>query len=173
MLLGTALVQVQDTVGSCRTVRALIDSASQINAITSNCCDRLGLKPSRWTVLVTGLSGQNVPDVHGVVQSMLVSLVSSMEDLMKRFWSVEEPEAASQQFTENGLCEELFHSEVSRDSQGQFSVALPFRSGQPVKSFSGSRQVALNRFLHLERKLTADNILYIASSCPSMRNSVI
>eukprot|EP00102_Acyrthosiphon_pisum_P020672 XP_016657882.1 PREDICTED: uncharacterized protein LOC107883053 [Acyrthosiphon pisum] len=267
VLLGTALVQVQDTVGSCRTIRALIDSASQISAITSNCCERLGLKPSRWTVPVTGLSGQRVPDVHGVVQltiqprnrptpsisvkpwvlssittdmparqlpaqvrarcshltladpsfdkpapvdmligadifpqvwndkssslgpgfpsvyssvfgwvligpvqehpdigaqSMLVSLVSSLEALMERFWLVEEPDAAPQQFTEDGLCEELFHSEVNRDSRGRFSVPLPFRSGQPVKSFPGSRQVALNRFLQLERKLAADNILYAA-----------
>ncbi|KAL4131175.1 hypothetical protein QTP88_008517 [Uroleucon formosanum] len=105
-------------------------------------------------------SVQEHPDIG--VQSMLVSLVSSMEDLMKRFWSVEEPEAAPQQFTENGLCEEMFHSEVSRDSHGWFSVPLPFRSGQPVKSFPGSRQVTLNRFLHLERKLAADNILYAA-----------
>ncbi|CAI6362474.1 unnamed protein product [Macrosiphum euphorbiae] len=267
VLLGTALVQVQDTVGSCRTIRALVDSASQISAITSSCCERLGLKPSRWTVPVTGLSGQRVPDVHGVVQlkiqprdrptpsisvkpwvlssittdmparqlpaqvrarcshltladpsfdkpapvdmligadifpqvwndkssslgpgfpsvyssvfgwvligpvqehpdigaqSMLVSLASSMEALMERFWLVEEPDAAPQQFTEDGLCEELFHSEVSRDSQGRFSVPLPFRSGQPVKSFPGSRQVALNRFLQLERRLAADSILYAA-----------
>ncbi|XP_008181070.1 uncharacterized protein LOC103308796 [Acyrthosiphon pisum] len=103
---------------------------------------------------------QEHPDIGA--QSMLVSLVSSLETLMERFWLVEEPDAAPQQFTEDGLCEELFHSEVNRDSQGRFSVPLPFRSGQPVKSFPGSRQVALNRFLQLERKLAADNILYAA-----------
>jgi len=70
------------------------------------------------------------PDIGA--QSMLVSLVSFMEKLMKRFWSVEEPETAPQQFKEDGLCEELFNSEVSRDSQGRFSVPLTFRSGQPV-----------------------------------------
>ncbi|XP_050054516.1 uncharacterized protein LOC126549427 [Aphis gossypii] len=267
VLLGTALVHVRDTVGSFRTVRALIDSASQISAITSDCCDRLGLRPSRWTVPVSGLSGQKVPDVQGLVQlvvqprnssspsiqvkawvlssitsdmparqlpsqvrakcgdlfladpmfdkpapvelligadifpqvwndksdslgpgypsvyssifgwvligpvqthpdlgaqSMLVSLVSSMETLMEKFWNVEEPEAAPPQFTENGLCEELFRSEMCRDSSGRFSVPLPFRSGRPVKAFPGSRQVALNRFLNLERKLSSDYILYNA-----------
>ncbi|CAI6370531.1 unnamed protein product, partial [Macrosiphum euphorbiae] len=68
VLLGTALVHVRDTIGSCQTVRALIDSASQISAITSACCNRLGLQPSRWTVPVTGLSGQKAPDVQGIVQ---------------------------------------------------------------------------------------------------------
>ncbi|XP_022170488.1 uncharacterized protein LOC111033862, partial [Myzus persicae] len=268
VLLGTALVHVRDTVGSCRTVRALIDSASQISAITSTCCDRLGFKPSRWTVPITGLSGQKVPDVQGIVQltiqprecstpsikvqpwvlttitsdmparqlpvqvrarcshlsladpsfdvpapvdmligadifpqvwnnnkssslgpgfpsvyssvfgwvligpvqdhpniggqSMLVSLVSSMESIMEGFWLVEEPEAAPPRFTEDALCEELFKSEVCRDSEGRFSVPLPFRSGRPVEAFLGSRQVALNRFLNLELKLSADNILYKA-----------
>ncbi|KAF0747150.1 Integrase catalytic domain-containing protein [Aphis craccivora] len=63
VLLGTALVHVRDTVGGCQTIRALIDSASQISAITTACCNRLGLKPSRWTVPVTGLSSQKIPDV--------------------------------------------------------------------------------------------------------------
>jgi len=267
VLLGTALVHVRDTIGSCQTVRALIDSASQISAITSACCNRLGLRPSRWTIPVTGLSGQKVPDVQGIVQltiqprdeptpaikvkpwvlsnitsdmparrlpvqvrakcshlmladpgfdepapvemligadifpqvwlnkcsslgpgfpsvyssvfgwvligpvqehpeigaqAMLVSLVSSMESIMERFWKLEEPEAAPPQFTEDGLCEELFSSEMRRDALGRFAVPLPFRTGRPVEDFPGSRQVALNRFLQLERKLSADEVLYKA-----------
>ncbi|CAI6346507.1 unnamed protein product [Macrosiphum euphorbiae] len=227
VLLGTALVHVRDTIGSCQTVRALIDSASQISAITSACCNRLGLQPSRWTVPVTGLSGQKVPDVQGIVQltiqprdkptpaiqvkpwvlstitsdmparqlpvqvrakcshlmladpsfdepapvemligadifpqvwknkfsslgpgfpsvyssvfgwvligpvqehpdigaqAMLVSLVSSMESIIERFWKVEEPEAAPPQFTEDGLCEELLNSEMRKDQAHQPST---------------------------------------------------
>ncbi|XP_025405141.1 uncharacterized protein LOC112679519 [Sipha flava] len=267
VILGTALVHVRDTVGSFRSVRALIDSASQISAITSDCCDRLGLKPSRWTVPVSGLSGQKVPDVQGLVQlvvqprnssspsipvktwvlssitsdmparqlpiqvrtkcgqlfladplfdkpapvellfradvfpqiwneksdsfgpgypsvyssifgwvligpvqthpdvgaqSMLVSLVSSMETLIEKFWNVEEPEVAPPQFTEDGLYENLFCSEVTRDDRGRFSVPLPFRPERISEEFPGSRQVALNRFLQSERKLSADKILHKA-----------
>ncbi|XP_015378292.1 PREDICTED: uncharacterized protein LOC107172516 [Diuraphis noxia] len=267
VLLGTALIHVRDTVGNGQTVRALIDSASQISAITSACCNRLGLKPSHWTVPVTGLSGQKVPDVQGIVQltiqprgnpipfinvkpwvltaitsdmparklpaqvrarcnhltlagptfdkpapvdmligadifpqiwndksrslgpgypsvyssvfgwvligpvqehpdigaqSMLVSLVPSIESIMERFWKVEEPEAAPPQFTEDGLCEELFQAKMRRDSRGRFSVPLPFRSGRSTECFPGSRQVALNRLLHLERKLSGDQTLYNA-----------
>jgi len=103
---------------------------------------------------------QEHPDIGA--QSMLVSLVSSMEALMERFWNVKEPEVASPQFTEEGLCETLFSSEMSRNSQGRFSVPLPFRSDRKSVDFLGSRQVALNRFFHLERKLAADRILHKA-----------
>ncbi|KAF0703914.1 Integrase catalytic domain-containing protein, partial [Aphis craccivora] len=267
VLLGTAVVHARDTVGTSRSVRVLIDSASQISAITSACCDRLGLQLSRWTVPVTGLSGQRVPDVQGVVQltiqprdkitpaiqvrpwvlssitsdmparqlpsqvrarcshlsladpnfdkpapvdlligadifpqiwnnqssslgpgfpsvyssifgwvligpvqehpdigaqSMLASSESSIETMIEKFWLVEEVEAAPPQFTENGQCEELFCSEMVRDTSGRFSVPLPFRSGRSAEAFPGSRQVALNRFLNLERKLAADKILHRA-----------
>ncbi|XP_022164494.1 uncharacterized protein LOC111029685 [Myzus persicae] len=101
---------------------------------------------------------QTHPDVGA--QSMLVSLVSSMETMMEKFWSVEEPEVAPPQFTEDGLCEKIFSSEVARGSQGRFSVPLPFRSERMSEGFLGSRQVTLNRFLQLERKLAADKILY-------------
>jgi len=81
VLLGTALVHVRDTVGSFRTVRALIDSASHISAITSDYCDRLSLRPSRWTVPVSGLSGQKVPDVQGFVQLVVQPRNSSLPSI--------------------------------------------------------------------------------------------
>jgi len=86
VLLGTALVHVRDTVGSFRTVSALIDSASQISAITSDCCDRLGIRPSRWTVPVSGLSGQTVPDVQGLVQLVVQPRNSSSPSIQVKTW---------------------------------------------------------------------------------------
>ncbi|CAI6354007.1 unnamed protein product [Macrosiphum euphorbiae] len=68
VLLGTALVQVRDHGGTLHTVRALIDSASQMSAITSSCTTRLGLRVSRWTAPVTGLSGASVPNTLGIVE---------------------------------------------------------------------------------------------------------
>jgi len=88
---------------------------------------------------------QTHPDVGA--QSMLVSLVSSMETMLEKFWSVEETEVAPPQFTEDGLCEKIFSSEVIRNSQGRFSVPFPFRLERMSEEFSGSQQVALNRFL--------------------------
>lgn len=44
VLLGTALVHVRDRSGTWQTMRALVDSASQISAVTGDCVSRLGLK---------------------------------------------------------------------------------------------------------------------------------
>jgi len=49
-------------------MRALIDSASQISAITVTCADRLGLKCARWTSPVTGLGGAPIVNVQGRVE---------------------------------------------------------------------------------------------------------
>lgn len=67
VLLGTALVHVLDAGGALHTARILIDSASQISAIISDCAFRLGLPVIRWTASVSGLSGATVSNVQGLV----------------------------------------------------------------------------------------------------------
>lgn len=49
-------------------MRALVDYASQISTITVTCADRLGLKLTRWTAPVSGLSGVSIVDVQGHVE---------------------------------------------------------------------------------------------------------
>jgi len=68
VLFGTALVLVRDVGGSLHPIRALIDSGSQICAITKRVSDRLGLRRSRWTASITGISGHCVSEVTGTVQ---------------------------------------------------------------------------------------------------------
>jgi len=68
VLLGTAVALAQDIGGDVQPVSVLIDSGSQISVITKECSDRLGLRRSRWTASLTGLSGQCVPKVLGTVQ---------------------------------------------------------------------------------------------------------
>lgn len=65
VVLGTALVHARNQAGSWQTLRALIDSASQISAVTSACAKRLGLKCARWTAPVSGLGGVPIVDVQG------------------------------------------------------------------------------------------------------------
>ncbi|KAE9521350.1 hypothetical protein AGLY_018254 [Aphis glycines] len=68
VLLGTALVHVRDYGGRAQPVRALIDSASQVSVMSLACADRLGLKLSKWTAPLTGLSGVQVPKMNGMVK---------------------------------------------------------------------------------------------------------
>nr|CAI5818309.1 unnamed protein product [Callosobruchus analis] len=59
VFLQTALVQVFDGNGVPQICRALLDSASQSNLITSECCDRLGLPKENLPSAVLGV-GKNV-----------------------------------------------------------------------------------------------------------------
>lgn len=68
VILGTVLIHMSDHTGVLHTVRALIDSASQISAITSDCTNRLGLRIQKWTVPVSGLGGVSVQNVLGIVK---------------------------------------------------------------------------------------------------------
>ncbi|XP_022160333.1 uncharacterized protein LOC111026542 [Myzus persicae] len=68
VLLVTAIVMVRDVSGDLQPVRALLDSGSQTSIIKKSCLNRLGLRRSRWTASLTGLSGQSVPKVLGKVK---------------------------------------------------------------------------------------------------------
>jgi len=261
VILGTALIHMADSVGVPHTVRALIDSASQISAITSECKNRLGLRMRKWTAPVTGIGGVSVQNVLGIVHcqaqprfspepvfnfdawvfpsitaemprhplsrsiaekyqhlaladpsftnpgtidvllgadlfaqilngkrvsvgdafpvafgtvfgwtvigpvsisssnvsvSCHASLTASVETLLERFWALEEPDAAPEEFTQDGQCEAIFREGCTRDSSGRFCVPLLFRKAIPDGNFRGSRAVAEKRFQHLEKKLTND-----------------
>lgn len=87
VLLGTALVHVRDRAGSMHTLRALVDCASQISAITDVCVDRLGLKRSRWTALISGLSGRvSVANVLGRVDCIVQPRFASEPALSVHAW---------------------------------------------------------------------------------------
>lgn len=264
-LLGTALVHVRDHAGTWQTVRALVDCASQISAITVACSDRLGLKSTKWTSPVSGLAGTPVLNVKGRVecqvlprfstepvltvdawifpeitsnmpkkplpkdikcryshfaladpnfdvsspvelllgadvypsivdgrkstiandipsafhsifgwiligpvgssvanslQSLPVSLNVSIETLMDKFWSIEEPATAPSSFTEEGQCEEMFCAKYTRLPSGRFVVPLPVRQPMSDLVFPRSRELAIKRFESLERKLSADPQLH-------------
>lgn len=86
VLLGTALVLVHDVTGGLQPVRALIDSGSQISAITGKCLDRLGLKQSRWTASVAGLAGHCVTNVTGTVQISVQPRDRSAPIMLVKAW---------------------------------------------------------------------------------------
>ncbi|XP_050547994.1 uncharacterized protein LOC126909605 [Daktulosphaira vitifoliae] len=90
----------------------------------------------------------------------VVSLTTSLETMLDKFWQVEEPDAAPIDFTNDGKCEKIFCEQCVRLPSGRFSVPLPFRSLSPDKlSFPGSRHLALKRFENLEKRLQTDSKL--------------
>ncbi|XP_060871192.1 uncharacterized protein LOC132945433 [Metopolophium dirhodum] len=65
VLLGTVVVRVRDNTGVLQAVRAVLDSGSQVSAMTVDCVNRLGLTRRKCPVEVIGLSQQPVTTVKG------------------------------------------------------------------------------------------------------------
>lgn len=110
--------------------------------------------------------------------SLSITLNPSLDSLLHRFWSVEEPAAPSIPTTKDELCERWFTQTISRNASGRFCVALPFRDVVlaetcsppviPISALSSShglgasRSMALKRLFNLEQRLSKDQSLYDA-----------
>ncbi|XP_060855180.1 uncharacterized protein LOC132932844 [Metopolophium dirhodum] len=90
--------------------------------------------------------------------SLSLTTEPSLKQLLNRFWEVEEPVVLPNPFTEEQKCEEIFRRTTTRDPFGRYSVSFPFKTNPSV--LGDSRSMALSRFYNLERKLTADPIIY-------------
>ncbi|XP_022160658.1 uncharacterized protein LOC111026817 [Myzus persicae] len=277
VLLGTAIVRVRNKAGSYDNVRILVDSGSQISAITTECVTRLGLARRKCRTEIVGLGQSPVKQVRGSVtcsflphhasspifncpelivlnqitsdlpsaplpssvrtcyqhlaladpqfdhpskivmliggdlfphlihtegeikhtpgfpsaidthlgwiligtvsaqdrqSSPLTSLTASsnpsIDTLMRRFWSFEEPVSPISPTTEDECCERWFLQTTSRKSDGRFCVALPFRdsfraeNNVPSHGLGDTRSLALKRLYNLEQRLGKDTKLYNA-----------
>lgn len=65
VVLATALVRIKDSSGTYISVRILLDSGSQISAITTECANRLGLPRFKTRTEVVGLAQQRVKSIRG------------------------------------------------------------------------------------------------------------
>ncbi|KAF0748221.1 Uncharacterized protein FWK35_00023001 [Aphis craccivora] len=86
VLLGTAIVMLRDVSGDLQPVRALLDSGSQTSIIRESCLDRLGLRRSKWTASLIGLSGQSVPKVLGKAKLEIRSCYEPVPVIPVRAW---------------------------------------------------------------------------------------
>jgi len=82
-----------------------------------------------------------------------------VEQLIDRFWHVEEPHVAPLRFTYAGKCKVVFRDNFVRDESGRFSVALPFCVPLHDNLFHWFPAVAIKRFEHLEPKLSLNDRL--------------
>ncbi|XP_049300301.1 uncharacterized protein LOC125773310 [Anopheles funestus] len=89
-------------------------------------------------------------------QQSCIATTASLPETMKRFWEVEEIEDTDQP-TEHEACERVFRETHHRDEDGRYVVALPFREFPP--QLKVNRELALRRFLSLERRMKKDSSL--------------
>ncbi|XP_015377878.1 PREDICTED: uncharacterized protein LOC107172117 [Diuraphis noxia] len=78
VLLGTVVVRVWDNTGVLQEVRAVLDSGSQVSAMTVDCVNRLGLTRRKFPVEVIGLSKQPVNTVKGQTNFNFFSVQSDV-----------------------------------------------------------------------------------------------
>ncbi|XP_022165266.1 uncharacterized protein LOC111030183 [Myzus persicae] len=77
VVLGTAIVHVKDAWDRVQCVRVLLDSGSQISAVTSECAARLGLSKRRYKSDIVGFAQNPVSQVQGVTSCQFSSRFKS------------------------------------------------------------------------------------------------
>ncbi|KAF2897664.1 hypothetical protein ILUMI_08511 [Ignelater luminosus] len=81
-----------------------------------------------------------------------------IQNQLEKFWELEETEVKRKTLTkEENLCERHFIETHKRDETGRFTVSLPLK--QEYTRLGDTKQVAIKRFLTLERKFSKDNNL--------------
>ncbi|XP_011685494.1 PREDICTED: uncharacterized protein LOC105448546 [Wasmannia auropunctata] len=83
--------------------------------------------------------------------------LTRLEAQLDKFWALEEIQASKPRSAEEIECEAHFVRNTCRDSNGRYTVRLPFR--ETSKRLGDTRSVALKRFLTLERKFHANTSL--------------
>ncbi|XP_044727788.1 uncharacterized protein LOC123291538 [Chrysoperla carnea] len=87
-----------------------------------------------------------------VEQPAYCSVVNlSVEDILQKFWEIEEIEVASSLNAEDVECEKIFTSTVKREPSGRYIVALPFKEEPSV--LGDSYTAACRRLLTIEKRL--------------------
>lgn len=66
VVLSTAIIRIKDMWGRSHAVRVLLDSGSQISAITNDCLARLGLPKRKFSTNIIGLAQNPVAHAQGI-----------------------------------------------------------------------------------------------------------
>lgn len=77
-----------------------------------------------------------------------------LDEVLRRFWELEEASNSSPSTSTDNLCERLFMATSRREPDGRYVVQIPFRPDAPA--FGNSHQLALRQFHQLEKRLLAN-----------------
>ena len=88
-----------------------------------------------------------------MISSFHTHLEPSISQTLLKFWEIEDVSLTP----EEEYCETYYQSTVTRKEDGRFVVRLPFSRQDP-----DSRDIAISRLLHSERRLAGNPLLEIA-----------
>lgn len=105
------------------------------------------------------LSGGLNP-VNDISNHIITMHVVTKEDILRKFWEIEEQMTTKKILTpEEQRCEEFYSATTKRDCTGRYIVKLPFREEGPSCKFGNSRNIAEARFKVLEKRLSKNAYL--------------
>ena len=87
------------------------------------------------------------------------TLDCDLNNTLKKFWEVETVPSIYSVSPDDQLAEDNFANTHARDSTGRYVVGLPFRD-DILPNFIGMRDLAINRFLSLEKRLLKQPNVY-------------
>lgn len=129
-----------------------------VGQIKASDCHLLLQKTKLGWILAGKMIALNLPVRHVRVFHSIIT-DSPLHDQLAKFWRLEDIPSSSKGHTPNERqCESHFMRTVSRNTQDRYIVQLPFKHNI-IADLGDFREVALKRFLSLERRLTRDTSL--------------
>jgi len=83
------------------------------------------------------------------------SCEQELDETLRKFWKIENIHGAQNVISEDTYCEKHFKETHARNSQGRFIVKLPVKKNI-IKDIGNSKDIALKRFLSLEKRLARE-----------------
>ncbi|CAK1593694.1 unnamed protein product [Parnassius mnemosyne] len=121
-------------------------------------------EPGSPDALETVLGYIVLGDAPAVIQAQAPAVVafhaistSEVETLVRKMWELDEIDPKHIFSADDKICEENYSKTVTRATSGRYEVALPFKFSPDL--LGNSLKVAGRRFLHLERRFTAQPAL--------------
>ncbi|XP_075150612.1 uncharacterized protein LOC142224708 [Haematobia irritans] len=124
-----------------------------IDGIRKNVC---GNTSAYNTVFGWVLSGPTKSQqVQAFTTQVVVNDAPSLDEILRRFWEIEEIPFSHPPSEDDEYCEELYSKTTTRQKDGRYVVRLPFKKEFPDSMFLGSsRFIALGQLARIELTLS-------------------
>ncbi|XP_041452302.1 uncharacterized protein LOC121405528 [Drosophila obscura] len=116
------------------------------------CGSLLGQETIFGWILTGPVAESTRPSISSFATRVKVSTEQRLENLLTKFWEVEDLPAVRAEESSDSVCEDNFIQTTRRDSSGRYMVSLPFRNPECV-DLGHSRSIALTQFLKNEGRL--------------------
>ncbi|XP_059054950.1 uncharacterized protein LOC131848996 [Achroia grisella] len=101
-----------------------------------------------WILLGEIYSGANTTEESNF---LLAHHAVDVDEILKVIWEVDMN--TERKYTkEEKLCEEIYEKTYKRNDEGRYIVKLPFKTDKPISPDGNTREIALNRFIQLEKR---------------------